>query len=353
MNTDTTGKELINSEKIKESISSALDLFQKAPKTIQEVFLKHKTDLAGCYTEWLNEDSSVIKGDEKGNRLYVYGIVNAIAMTGDINSNFLLGKFIDNSESITEEEKAQLADALEKEISKQLIDMLLGLSQVSQALEHDSEAMKEFNNLATACSASNEIVKSSIMDKLEQALADISEKGIEGIHYTRTEDIQELVFSEMQYKWNTMMPPSSTIVDSMNKLIDGLVQSEDIKTNTEKKNDLLYALKFFNTLANNLPVLVRRKSNLLKLPAVYPNEASFFKGFARSALQRKTDDDLVKEVHEKYKAASKYTLLDRLKTLSYLERTLVIVLSLTAGIIIVSSMVYSLSSKDTVHQMFM
>ncbi|KAI5179556.1 hypothetical protein NEOKW01_0019 [Nematocida sp. AWRm80] len=354
---DDTKEKLINSEKIKESINHILGLHRPIPIPFEEIFLQIKNDIEKHFRKCLNTQNLTIKDEEFQKEIIAYksGIITAIDITketGENASDSILNKFMAKPQDYnTQEDKDSLADILEKEISKQLSDIILGLSDIKEKLKNNKEAMKRFENLEIAYNKSNSLVKNAILNDLQLALTDVNKKSIQGLNYKSIKKIKELSLQEVLNNWDIILTSSKTIVDDMNDIINALLYDENITTDPKKQDGLKYTLRFFKTVANHLPELIGQKSNLPNLSAVHSKKRPFFKKFTRSALKDKSSEQLAEEINKLYETASKPSLLDRFKSLSPQIRLLIVLLVIVAVVIAASLLLfYLLSHKDTVQQ---
>ncbi|KAI5181963.1 hypothetical protein NEOKW01_2111 [Nematocida sp. AWRm80] len=372
MITNSEEEKQTNSKSIKDIIIGILNSLKESPKTFDKVLLEIRKELIEYFRVNLNTNNTLIKSppDLEEIKLYAEGICSAIEITGnpkDINSDSVLNSFIaDPQMNITEENKKELAKILEKQICNQLSDILLGLLDIRGNLKDKNTIITKFNHLLTACNEFNEIVKVHIIDSLQQALNYISKNSIQGIDYNNLDEIEEIKDTEEILKnWDKMILPSQTITIAVSSLMNKLLYSHNhITTDAVQQKELKYALRFFKTLADHLPELVRKKYDFPNLAAIHSDKDSFFKKFTRPKLANKLKKELVNDINELYKTASKEvedmsvlntnpTLLDKFKSITVSRRLVIMVVAVAAIIVLVSLLVYILNNKDTAHQMLM
>ncbi|KAI5179551.1 hypothetical protein NEOKW01_0014 [Nematocida sp. AWRm80] len=384
MDTNATEK-LANSEFMADKIIHSIDLFKNTLNPFNKILLEFKKGLSLFLIDYFNVKNVIIKDEEFRENIMVYkhGIVSAIEISKDSEEKFtsLLNDFTKNPEKdISSDEKKELADILENEVSMQLNDIILGLWNIRKEIKDKEGAITQFNDLAKACSALNSLVKDCIIDKIERSLEYIHNNKIDIINYNSIEEIGELPLEEVLEEWDIMMPSSETIIRSLNDIIDGLLSIQKPDTKSAQQKELEHALSFFKTVANNLLELVGKKYSFPNLSAIHSDKDSFFKKFTNSALKGKTADELVVKINDLYKTASetpenmillnspenrneihirdeenmhtynsKLSLLNRFKSLSRTTRVVIVLYITVMIIIIISLLVYVLSSKETVH----
>ncbi|KAI5181316.1 hypothetical protein NEOKW01_1510 [Nematocida sp. AWRm80] len=354
--TNPAEEKLINSDIIQESIVYSLDISKEPPKSMDELLLKVKKRLALFFLHYLNENNPIIKDEAflKDLGLYAYGICSAIDISMDINdqhSDSILNKFIENPEKdILYKEKQELAGILEEQISKQLSDIILGLSDVKEKLKDKENVMKQFDSLANACSESNEIVKDCIIDVLENALNYINKNDIEYIDYNSLQEIEDT--QEMLRKWDIIIFSAETIVDNMKAIIDKMLYKNiEIKTDTKQQEDLKYVLSFFKTLANHLPELVSEKYGLPNLTAVHSSKNPLFKKFTRTELVDMPKYKIVEYIKRLHNTASntRPSFLYRFKLLSHSKQLVIVLLIIIVIVGIATLLIYALNNKDALY----
>ncbi|KAI5179557.1 hypothetical protein NEOKW01_0020 [Nematocida sp. AWRm80] len=362
-----TEETLTDSKNIQANILKAMDSFEDKLATFDEILSKIKQSMPQSFIDYLNSDNTIIKEKEfqEDITLYKYGICNAIEITKETEENAsgsVLNKFMANPQvKMTDEEKDSLVKVLEQQISHQLDDMILGLSDVREKLKGKNDAMRQFDDLATACSESSEMVKAHIINKLEAVIKEINEKDIEGIDYKSIGNIEEIDTKEILGKWGTIISPFETIVKAEYLFIDSRLKSKSIKKDIRQQTDLKYGLRYFKTVANHLPELVNQKYSFPHLSAIHSDEDQFFKRFTRSELKKIPEDQLAEEINKQYETALRDSentpassqdpsLLDKFKSVSPQTRLLIVIVIIIVAIVASLLLFYFLSSKDTVNQ---
>ncbi|KAI5181118.1 hypothetical protein NEOKW01_1337 [Nematocida sp. AWRm80] len=379
MATGTTEDKVINSNFIQVNIIKILDSFKDKSATFNEILSKIKQPMALSFIDYLSKDSPIIKEEafNEDIRLYKYGIFSAIEIAkeiGDNSSDSLLNKFMAKPQmAMTDEEKDSLVKALEQQISQQQSDLILGLWDVRERLVDKEDIMNRFDDLATACSESSEMVKACIIDKLESVIKEINKKNIKDIDYKNIDSIEEIEDTkEILEKWDTIIPPSQIIIAAEHLFIDSRLKSKSIKKDIRQQTDLKYGLRYFKTVANHLPELVNKKHKFPRLSTIHSDENSFFKKFTRSALKEKTLEQLAKDINNLYNKASEDpenrtapeehedtsasnqnpSLLEVFKSLSPQIRLLIVLVTVIVAIAASLLLFYSLESKEAGHQIF-
>ncbi|KAI5179550.1 hypothetical protein NEOKW01_0013 [Nematocida sp. AWRm80] len=359
-----TEQNITNSKFIEGNIKYTLGFHKTKSTPFKDVFLEIKNNLHKQFLYCLNGKNAIIKNREFLEDIIIYKneILNAIEITEDKNTDPVLKKYIDKPQTnITLEDNDKLIGPLEKQINQQLNDIILDLSDIKEKLKNSEYAMNQFKDLETACNESNSLVKSQIISDLQDTLTGINENHIKDIDYKSIDDIKELPLKEVLDKWNSMIQPSITIVGNMNIAFNVLLYDNEVKRSSQKRKKLKYTLRFFKTVANNLPELVGQIHGFPSLSAIHSDEASFLKKFTGTELKKMSEEHLVKYVNGLYETASKKkpSILDRFKShipVSWRQQ-IPSIIGIIIGIILLIAasllLVYALDSKEAVHQMLM